>query len=231
MGAADESPTERREREIVSAATTHPGPLTLVCVNLNNFKAWNAVLGHERGDVALRAVEDSLRRLGTTWRTGGDEFVVLVGGTRAAASARVLPFTWLHHMKIGACDAWELHFSDGRPTRFVPSRYFELECTPRCGLAEVHTDVLAALAEARRLCEQAAIDPSTHEEGFAPIRRSWTVQRSLAARGCPDCGWAKPELVDADLGWSRETCPACGIGYERFEKQVVLGQVADASYM
>jgi hypothetical protein len=44
------------------------------------------------------------------------------------------------------------------------------------------------------------------------------------------CGEEKVETLEADLGWSKERCPACGVAYEREDRQFVLGRDEGASY-
>ncbi len=57
-------------------------PLSLVILDLDNFKEINDTAGHETGDLALRLLADSvranLREVDTAVRYGGDEFVVIL---------------------------------------------------------------------------------------------------------------------------------------------------------
>ena len=60
-------------------------PLTLIIVDIDNFKSFNDGYGHPAGDVALRAVAHSLnisftRSSDFVARYGGDEFVILSTG-------------------------------------------------------------------------------------------------------------------------------------------------------
>ncbi len=61
------------------AASPHLRPLTLLYMDLDNFKLINDVYGHSRGDAYIRTVAENLRsRMGNAWvlyRMGGDEFV------------------------------------------------------------------------------------------------------------------------------------------------------------
>jgi diguanylate cyclase (GGDEF)-like protein len=57
-------------------------PLSLIILDLDNFKEINDTAGHEAGDLALRLLADSvranLRAVDTAVRYGGDEFVVIL---------------------------------------------------------------------------------------------------------------------------------------------------------
>ncbi|HMJ00196.1 MAG TPA: sensor domain-containing diguanylate cyclase [Gaiellaceae bacterium] len=79
------------EREI-SAARRYRSPLSLLLLDLDDFKAINDGHGHEAGDEALRAIalaiQQRLRAPDLAARIGGDEFGVLLPQTgREAAEA------------------------------------------------------------------------------------------------------------------------------------------------
>jgi diguanylate cyclase (GGDEF)-like protein/PAS domain S-box-containing protein len=63
-------------------------PLNLICIDLDNFKQVNDVLGHLEGDAALRftanIITKQLRRTDVAFRYGGDEFMVLLPETSSA---------------------------------------------------------------------------------------------------------------------------------------------------
>lgn len=77
----------------IERARRHHRPLNLICVDMDNFKQVNDVLGHLAGDNALRfaaqTMQGELRRSDMAFRYGGDEFMVLLLDT-PADEARVI---------------------------------------------------------------------------------------------------------------------------------------------
>ncbi len=66
-----------------SATGTH---FTLMAIDLDGLKQINDAKGHLAGDLYMRRVSEAIRRatgnMGTVYRTGGDEFMVLLPGLR-----------------------------------------------------------------------------------------------------------------------------------------------------
>ncbi|WP_260295715.1 sensor domain-containing diguanylate cyclase [Sedimenticola hydrogenitrophicus] len=69
----------------IARSKRYSHPLSLVCIDLDNFKSVNDTLGHVEGDLALRyvgeAINGILRNSDYGFRYGGDEFMVLLPET------------------------------------------------------------------------------------------------------------------------------------------------------
>ena len=70
-------------------------PLTVVYVDLDDFKVVNDVLGHETGNsvlqVVARTMQSTLREVDFVARLGGDEFALLLSETMAGDSIKQTP--------------------------------------------------------------------------------------------------------------------------------------------
>jgi len=222
---------QSREAAIITAATTHDRPAALVCVNLQNFKALNVVLGHKRCDQILAHVQRRLEEMGLTWRTGGDEFITILRGTLPVVTEQVKAFSWRFHMTIGVTEAWSFAFATGQKSSLVPWRAFQVVCTPRCGIVELGPDAATSHDLARRRCDDLRMGLATSPPGFAPLTKGpWTHQQELATEGCPTCHHGQPAILDCDLGWSHEHCARCDASYERNNVICVLGEESEAGY-
>jgi hypothetical protein len=225
---------ESREAEIIETAATQALPAVFVCVNLQNFKAFNVLFGHQRGDQFLERVQQRPGAIGRTWRTAGDELIMLVGGTLAAVTEQIRAFSWLSHTTVGATEAWSFRFADGRKSQALPWRCFQVVCTPRCGLAQLGPGpgLSESLELARHRCDELRQTGTDAPQGFAPLARGpWTNEKMLAAPSCPACGHGQPTVLEEDLGWSRERCSRCKASYERINVLSVLGEESEAGYL
>ena len=76
---------ERDLMKIVDEAKESGGKGAVIYLDLDDFKHINDGLGHQYGDVLLKAISNSLQRINgvenTCYRMGGDEFVILVPHT------------------------------------------------------------------------------------------------------------------------------------------------------
>ncbi|MBN1419104.1 MAG: GGDEF domain-containing protein [Planctomycetes bacterium] len=83
---------EQLQRE-VNRARRYGAHLSLLLIDIDNFKAFNDTYGHLRGDDALRRfgalLRENARETDTICRYGGDEFVLLCPGT-SKSDAQVL---------------------------------------------------------------------------------------------------------------------------------------------
>ncbi|MFZ5814885.1 MAG: GGDEF domain-containing protein [Bacillota bacterium] len=67
-----------------------PEPLSIAIIDVDNFKQWNAIIGHPQADRVLEELADLLlqnkREGDMIARYGGEEFVMLLPGTEAEAA-------------------------------------------------------------------------------------------------------------------------------------------------
>jgi diguanylate cyclase (GGDEF)-like protein len=103
---------EDRLRQAVSRADRTGAPFSVMFVDLDCFKPVNDTYGHYVGDQLLKAVAQrmtsSVRKSDTVARTGGDEFVVVLGESGDARNAAMVGSKILDELSrpflIGSCD-------------------------------------------------------------------------------------------------------------------------------
>lgn len=119
-GAANRRRLDEALQTELDRARRYRRPFTIVCFDLDGFKAVNDHLGHATGDRVLRAVvhraKRRLRRTDLVARLGGDEFVLLlpeVGPQAARAGAPKIQAALLAEMRA---NRWPVTFSMGALT-------------------------------------------------------------------------------------------------------------------
>ena len=92
-GLLNRSSLEARVREIEQQARLTGGPVSLIVLDLDEFKRVNDTYGHERGDAVLRDVayeiRKALRSFELVYRIGGEEFLVLLPGVELTEAAQI----------------------------------------------------------------------------------------------------------------------------------------------
>ena len=97
-------------------------PLSLLYVDVDDFKQINDSVGHQAGDDLLRVVAQQLsstRATDMAARLGGDEFVVLMPDTGADAAGEVVG-RLQHRIETALAGHWNVTFSMGLVTFVVP---------------------------------------------------------------------------------------------------------------
>jgi diguanylate cyclase (GGDEF)-like protein len=130
----------------VEAAQRYGVPVSLVILDLDQFKAINDTRGHAGGDAALarfgRLVAHSVRRVDRPFRIGGDEFAILLPHTDAA-SARVVARRLL-------ANALQPAFRDDRMSALSFSAGISALPDPAATRAQLYSQADRALYSAKR---------------------------------------------------------------------------------
>ena len=101
----------------ISRIRRYPHPITLVYVDVDNFKLVNDLFGHKIGDEVLRSIvselKSQLRITDTVARLGGDEFVMLLPSTRQPEARVVVSKVYAHLIEKMRQRNWPVTFSMG----------------------------------------------------------------------------------------------------------------------
>ena len=84
---------EKRLVEEIQSSKRHRFPMSLLMVDVDDFKSYNDMFGHPAGDTALKIVastlQDILRGDDVAARYGGEEFAVLLPQTASMEAAAI----------------------------------------------------------------------------------------------------------------------------------------------
>ena len=98
----------------------YPHPITLVYIDVDNFKLVNDLFGHKIGDDVLRCIalelKAQLRSTDTVARLGGDEFVMLLPSTRQPEARLVVSKVYTNLLEKMRQRNWPVTFSMGAVT-------------------------------------------------------------------------------------------------------------------
>lgn len=153
----------------INRATRYQEPLTLILLDLDNFKAFNDVYGHVEGDQILsqfgRVVKRCLRQTDSAYRYGGDEFTLL------------LPMTTGEHGLVIA----ERIRTELKKEIFSPDPGKNIQITASIGIAQykIDEDIKSFIQRVDRLMYKAKKDA---KEGGC---RETPDSRTPSGRGCP----------------------------------------------
>jgi diguanylate cyclase (GGDEF)-like protein/PAS domain S-box-containing protein len=121
-------PNRRTFYEVVESevqrARRYRRPMTLVYIDVDNFKSVNDELGHAAGDALLKLVAETIqttiRRTDTPARLGGDEFALVLPETNADAAGVVLTKLQTRLQEVVHHHRWPVSFSIGTVTFASP---------------------------------------------------------------------------------------------------------------
>ena len=104
----------------ISRIRRYPHPITLVYIDVDNFKLVNDLFGHKIGDDVLRCIatelKSQLRVTDTVARLGGDEFVMLLPSTRQSEARLVVSKVYTNLIEQMRQRNWPVTFSMGAVT-------------------------------------------------------------------------------------------------------------------
>jgi diguanylate cyclase (GGDEF)-like protein len=175
------APSRRRARQV--------GPVSLLMMDLDNFKAYNDRLGHPAGDALLHAVGTAIygsaRADDRVFRYGGDEFALILPGADAIAAEAVAERVRAAVARLTVKDASPVTISIG------------VAAYPRD--ATDKNDLIAAADTALYLGKQSPDDHVVRADQVPPemrALRSTLDQLARAALLHPDDGASVDSLVE-----------------------------------
>ena len=107
----------------------YPHPITMVYLDIDNFKMVNDLFGHPMGDEVLRFIaselKSQLRKTDIIARLGGDEFALLLPSTRESEAQVVVSKLHGHLIQMMRQKNWPVTFSMGVVTCVAPPHSVE----------------------------------------------------------------------------------------------------------
>jgi diguanylate cyclase (GGDEF)-like protein len=108
----------------INRARRYEHPLTVVYIDLDNFKTINDCFGHSTGDNLLRLVANTIRNnirlTDTVARLGGDEFAILLPETGPELAEAITRKVQKINLEIMQKNRWPVTFSMGAVTFIRP---------------------------------------------------------------------------------------------------------------
>jgi diguanylate cyclase (GGDEF)-like protein len=108
----------------INRARRYGHPFTMVCIDLDNFKAVNDCFGHSTGDILLRLVartiQENIRVTDTVARLGGDEFAILLPETGRNVAEVMMQKVQRINLDILRKHGWPVTLSIGVVTFMSP---------------------------------------------------------------------------------------------------------------
>ena len=102
----------------------YPHPITVVYIDIDNFKLVNDLYGHKIGDEVLRSIvselKSQLRRTDIVARVGGDEFALLLPSTQQPDAKIVISKVYANLVEAMKQRNWPVTFSMGAVTCMSP---------------------------------------------------------------------------------------------------------------
>ena len=166
-------PNRASLRRVLRRELSHNGSLTILALGLNGFRSYSRTRGIAAGDDLLRRLGERLRDRQRAFHHGGDEFVVVLGGSDEARTRRVA-------LAIRQLVAEETGGSGGSlPTAAVGFAF--------AGPDEENPDsvlgaALVALGEARGRTEGVAEALGESEDGARTLEAARALIRPLESR-------------------------------------------------
>jgi diguanylate cyclase (GGDEF)-like protein len=110
----------------IDRSTRHERVLSMLYMDIDNFKTVNDNYGHNTGDRALRETAKTLKSVfrssDTVARLGGDEFAVLLPETDSVSALRVAEKLRCEFLTMSKMNNWQISLSIGAATFTSPPR-------------------------------------------------------------------------------------------------------------